>query len=207
MTDDNQQPPIETPEPIEKPEPAPKPNEELSAAMAKLKAAEERALQAEQQIKSREMQDLTKNNEWQKVAEIKEKEANEHKTKYEGLKEALVRREKYNALAQAALASGIRKEAISDLSLVDLKELKVETTNEGDVTVSGADKMVNKLKTLKPHWFQSQTPNVNPKSPSATSSSTQNNWDALKKAEAEYKKNPSKANETAYREVLLAYRK
>lgn len=202
----------EQPQPQEQPPEAPVvetvPKAEIEKYASQIKELERKHNEAMQKLKEKEMFELQKNQEWQKVAEIKENEAKEYQSKYEGLKEALVRREKYNALAQAALTGGIRKEAISDLSLVDLNDLKVETTKDGNVNVLGAEKMIQKLKTLKPHWFQSSQPNVNPKSPSATSTSTATSFENLKKLEQDYKKNPmSKQAETAYREALLAFKK
>lgn len=180
---------------------------ELEKTVKALKELEGKYNLAQEEARKREMKELEKNNEWQKVAEIKEKEAELQKNKYEGLKEAMVRREKYNALMLAATSGGILREAIPDLATVDLKDLKIETNSEGDFSVTGADRMVQKLKTLKPHWFRTSSPNINPATPSATSSSQPSDWENLKKLETEYKKNPTKANESAYRAVLMSFKK
>lgn len=201
-------PPVvtETPPPVEPPVEM-VPISELEKHVKMIKELEARENSAREALKAREMSDLQKNAEWQKVAEIKEKESIESKNKYNELKEAMVRREKYNALVQAALAGGILPEARGDLAHIDLKEMKIDTNDEGDFSVIGADKLVQKLKTLKPHWFKSLAPNINPTTPSATSSSAASSWDNLKKLEAAWKKTNSKADEAAYRDALLAMKK
>lgn len=183
------------------------PISELEKHVARIKELEGRENAAREELKRKEMKDLERNQEWQKVSEIKEKEAEEAKNKYNGLKEAMVRREKYNALVQAAIAGGILSEAKADLAGVDLKELKIETNEEGDFSVLGADRLVSKLKTLKPHWFRTTQPNINPVTPSATSSSSNSSWENLKKLESAWKKTNSKADEAAYREALLSIKK
>lgn len=193
------------------PPPAPEvqmvPISELEKHVARIKELESKENAAREELKRKEMKDLERNQEWQKVSEIKEKEAEEAKNKYNGLKEAMVRREKYNALVQAAISGGILSEAKADLATVDLKELKIETNDEGDFSVLGADRLVTKLKTLKPHWFRTTQPNINPATPSATSSSSATGWDTLKKLEAAWKKTNSKVDEAAYRDALLSYKK
>lgn len=206
---------METPNtPVEpKNEPAPEqkiemvPISELEKHVKIIKELEARENAAREELKKKEMADLAKNQEWQKVAELKEKDANDSAQKYNSLKEAMVKREKYNALVQAALAGGILPEARSDLANVDLKEMKIDTNNEGDFTVLGADKLVQKLKTLKPHWFKSLQPNINPATPSATSSSAGSSWEELKKLEAAWKKTNSKSDEAAYRTALISMKK
>lgn len=201
-------PPITQPEtPPEPPKVETVPIAELEKYAARIKELEGRESAAREELKRKEMKDLEKNQEWQKVSEIKEKEAEEAKNKYLGLKEAMVRREKYNALVQAAISSGILPEAKADLATVDLKELKIETTDEGDFSVLGADRLVTKLKTLKPHWFKTLQPNINPATPSATSSSSEASWDNLKKLESAWKKTNSKADEAAYRDALISFKK
>lgn len=157
--------------------------------------------------KERELADLQKNQEWQKVAEIKENEAKAAKEEAEIIKKAFQSRVRHSAIKEAASAAGLRKESIQDLRLIDFPEVKIETDNDGEVNIVGVEKAVQRLKTLRPHWFQSGTPNINPSSPSVTSNSTATSWDSLKKAETEYKKNPSKENESKYRAAIQSFRK
>lgn len=184
------------------------PDPKIEAMMARIKAAEEKAAKYEADMKAKEQERLRQNNEWQKIAEMKEKEADEVKGKYQKVVTGYAQREKYNALTNAALSAGLKKESVSDIRLLDFPEMKIETNEEGDISISGVEKALQRLKASRPHWFNSSTINVNASTPSATGGSGSNiSWDQLKKAEAEWKKNPSKQNESAYREAMLAYKK
>lgn len=162
-----------------------------------------KANELETLFKKTKEEELTKNQQWQQLAELKEKEANEAIDKAEKLKTAFVQKEKMAAIREAAIQAGIRKESIPDLRLIDFPEIKLETNSEGEFNTSGADKAVQRLKTLRPHWFQSSTPNVNTASPSVTNSSSGVTWDDLKKAEAEAKKT---GKYEQYKELVLKYK-
>lgn len=66
--------------------------------------------------------------------------------------------QKFNAVKAEAVAAGLRKEAIPDLELLDLDDVKVETTDSGRFIVEGAKEKVEKLKATKGYWFQAGPP-------------------------------------------------
>lgn len=156
------------------------------------------------QIKKRELDELEKNNEWQNIAKIKSEEAETLRAETEKLKTAFVTKEKMSAVKEAAMLAGLRKESIQDLRLIDFPEIRLETNSEGEFTVSGADKAVLRLKSLRPHWFNNAAPQVNTQTPAVTNSGSNISWADFKKIEAEYKKTPNRENEQKLR---LAYSK
>lgn len=157
----------------------------------------------ESKIKNSEIDAAKKNQEWQRVAEIKEQEAKEISEKYEGFKKSFVHEKKMSSIREQAIASGLRKESIDDLKLIDFPEVSLDPTDEGNFTVSGADKAIQRLKALRPHWFNSAAPTVNTTTPSVTSAS-KISLDDIKKAENEAKKTGDYKSATA---LYLAYKK
>ena len=70
-------------------------------------------------------------------------------------KEGFFSSKKYDSVYASALKAGLRKEAESDLNLLDLDGVEVERTDQGRVLVHGQDAFVEKLKQIRPHWFKS----------------------------------------------------
>ena len=115
----------------------------------------------ETQSKQQQEASMRQKEEWQKLAELKETEAKEYKTKFDGLQQSLIVEKKYNALKNEAVKLGLRQEAISDLELVDLSDIQIESTSTGKMNVLGAEKYAERLKAIRPHWFGGNAPNVN----------------------------------------------
>ena len=136
--------------------------------LEELKKAKLEAKEAKDRLKTRETEELTKNQQYKELAELREKEALEAREETERYKTAVVKREKMSAIREAAIQSGIRKESIPDLRLIDFPELTLETNSEGEFTTAGADKAIQRLKTLRPHWFKPNVPKVNSDSPIVT---------------------------------------
>jgi hypothetical protein len=177
---------------------------EFDRVLQEAKKFKDMAKDFEKKIKDRELSELEKNNEWQRIAEMKQKETEEAQAERDRLKEAFVSREKSSAIREAALAAGLRKESVQDLRLIDFPEIKLETNSDGEFSVSGADKAVTRLKTLRPHWFSSAAPKVNTDTPQVTNSGSNISWAEFKKIESEYRKSPTRENEQKLR---LAYSK
>ena len=59
------------------------------------------------------------------------------------------------------MKSGIRPEAVDDLAMLSMNDVLVEHTSTGRVNVLGADRFIENLKQLRPHWFGKPALNVN----------------------------------------------
>jgi hypothetical protein len=67
---------------------------------------------------------------------------------------------KRSAVETAALAAGLRKEALPDLKLLGLE--KLEARKDGnEVTVTGVEDFVTEQKRLRPHWFTPKDMKIN----------------------------------------------
>lgn len=203
---DSTQPTEPTVTPEQTPEPAPQPdiNQKL---IDELKKANAKVQEFESKFKQREIDELTKNQQWQQLAELKEKEASDAVSERDRLKTAFVQKEKMSALRDAALQAGLRKESIPDLRLLDFPEIKLESNGEGDFTATGADKAIQRLKALRPHWFQNAVPNVNSTSPVATGDGASITYETVKKLQDDYSKNPNSANAEKLKGALLQFKK
>lgn len=204
-TNNNEQPkPDNSVPPQEKP-PAPDINAKLMEELNKYRA---KATELETKFKQRESDELKNNQKWQELAELKEKEAAQAIEEKEKLKSAIVTKEKMSAIREAAIQAGLRKESIPDLRLIDFPEVKLETNSEGEFTASGADKAIQRLKSLRPHWFQTAAPSINSSSPVVTGDSSAITYEKhVKPAQEEYNKNPTAANAEKLKGVLLQFKK
>lgn len=180
---------------------------EVQKILEEAKTYKARVQEYEQKMKAKEVEELTANQRWKELAELKEREAMEAMEKAEKLKAAVVQKEKISALKEAAMQAGIRKESIPDLRLIDFPEVNLQNGNEGEFTVTGADKAIQRLKALRPHWFQSSIPSVNSASPVVTGDGSSITFDDVKKAQAEYNKNPSAQNADKYKSALIQFKK
>lgn len=180
---------------------------EVQKILEEAKAYKVKVQEYENRMKAKEVEELTANQRWKELAELKEREANEAMEKAEKLKAAVVQKEKISALKEAALQAGIRKESLPDLRLIDFPEVSLQNGNEGEFTVSGADKAIQRLKALRPHWFQSSIPSVNSASPVVTGDGSSITFDDVKKLQNEYQKNPSAENADKYKSALIQFKK
>lgn len=117
------------------------------------KLADEKALGETNKMKEQ--------NQWKELAEKREQEAKDALIKSERLEKSYLGEKKYSAVHAKCLALGLRPEAISDLEMLDLEDVNIETTSTGKINVLGADKFAERLKTRKPHWFDKPKPVVN----------------------------------------------
>lgn len=161
----------------------------------------------ENKMKQKEVEELTKNQKWQELAELNEKAAREAIEEKDKLKNAIINKEKMSAIREAAIQAGLRKESIPDLRLIDFPEIKLETNSEGEFNATGADKAIQRLKTLRPHWFQTAAPSINSSSPVVTGDGNSVTYEAVKKLQDEYSKNPNRANADKLTGALLQFKK
>lgn len=144
---------------------------------------------------------------WKAVAEHHEQKAKEYESKFTGLQGALLNDKKIQSLTTEAVKQGINPASLPDLELLDFEELQVETTSNGKILVSGQDRAIAKLKTLRPHWFNNAVPSVNPSSPNVGNRPTGAVTIAdLNAAEAQWKKSQSDSDKKAYFELIRKYK-
>lgn len=161
----------------------------------------------EKELEDKKLKALKDSQNWEEIAKLKEQEAEEAKSDRDRLKQAVIDKEKFSSLRAEALKSGINPASLPDLELLDFAEISIETTNQGKILVHGADKAIQNLKMLRPHWFQAKPATINPSTPETlqTTSGIISVAD-LEKLQGEYKKNPNSANEKAYREAITKFK-
>ena len=161
----------------------------------------------EKELEDKKLQSLKNSQNWEEIAKLKEQEAEEAKQDRDRLKQAVMDREKHSALRQEALKSGINPASIPDLELLDFAEISLETTSQGKIIVHGADKAIQNLKMLRPHWFHSKPTTINPASPETLQSMNGLLSVAdIQKLESDYKKNPGPTTEKALRDAIQKFK-
>ena len=135
---------------------------ELNKALAQIQDQKKLLRQYEQDKASAEESKLKDQNEWKKLAEIKSKELEDFKSKYNKERDAVVRGKKFDALKDSAIKAGIRQEALDDLDMLDYDEkLQIEFTNTGKSSVLGVESYIEEVKSRKPHWFGGNSKSYN----------------------------------------------
>lgn len=138
--------------------------ERMKADMLKFK---KQARDLEKKDKDAQLKALKEKQDWQKIAQLKEKEANEEKEKNNRLLGSIISDKKISAIRTAAIKEGLLDSASDDLELISWDDVEVETTSTGRINVHGAEDAVKKLKSLKPHWFGKPGAKFNGKIPGA----------------------------------------
>jgi hypothetical protein len=161
----------------------------------------------QKQIDDMKVQGHKAKEDYKALAEHHEQRASQFESELTGLKSGLISSKKTEALTTEAVKHGINPASIPDLELLDFDELTVETTSNGKILVSGADRAVARLKTLRPHWFTKVVPSVNPLSPDTRGpvSGTVTIAD-LNKAEDQWKKTKSDADKKAYFDLIQRFK-
>jgi hypothetical protein len=131
-------------------------------ALADLNKYKKAAADAARKEKEAETTRLKEQNKWKELAETNEREAKEAREEANKIKGSYVNERKFNAVRSKCEALGLRAEALTDLEMLDLEDIQIETTSTGKINVLGADKFATQLKTRKPHWFaEKKAPSVN----------------------------------------------
>jgi len=178
--------------------------EKLASELSRYK---QQAEELQTKFKSQELEAAKAANDWQKVAEVKQREAEEAVEKLNKFKTAVVSDKRLSAIREEAIKSGLRKESLSDLSYLDYPEVRLNTDDEGNFKVEGADKAIQRLKTTRPHWFASSVPSVNLNTPNVIGGGGKLTLDEVKKLQAEYNKNPTRENRAKTEQAILELRK
>lgn len=206
-------PPVEPTPPTPPAPPVPNPADEYAEQLANMRAENARLkAEKEQAVEDKKAAELAahKNRKnWEEVASIKEKEADEYKNKYSNLSKAMINNEKLKAVTEEAVKAGLNPVALPDLEMFDFPEISVETTNTGRITVSGTAQAIQRLKTSRPHWFTVNAPTVNSNSPTTHSAGPIAGAVTLaqvEELEAKWSKDRSPTNEAAYKAAVLKYK-
>lgn len=165
--DENQPNPNPTPDPAAAP-PAAEPKPETVSladhkrALDDLHKFKKNAEKLQAQLEADKQARMKEQNQWKELYEAEKVRAESALSESTSLKESFLSEKKYSALRSAVQGLGLRPEALSDLDMLDLAEIQVETTSTGKINVLGADKYAERLKAQKPHWFlDKKPPNVN----------------------------------------------
>lgn len=164
----NENPPagdLQNDPPKEKQEESPKEQtvsyDEYQKLLARAKQLEEKEKTAREALKGKELEQMRANEKWQEIAEIKTREAEEAEKRYKSTVKAVQNDRKFSKLREAALAAGMRKEALDDIELYDFPEVQVETTEAGNIVVNGVKAAIDSLKVRRPYLFGNKSGNLN----------------------------------------------
>lgn len=142
---------------------------EFEKVLTEMHAHKKRAKELEATVESTRVNELKAKEEWKTIAEENEKKAKEREEENSRLKNSYLNEKKFGAVQAAAQKLGLRPEAVSDLEMLSLDPVQVETTNTGRINVLNADKFAERIKAQKPHWFGTgAAPNVNTGGPTIT---------------------------------------
>lgn len=179
---------------------------ELQKVLDEMHKFKKEAKEAKTELEKQKIEKLKDQQNWQAIAELKEKEAVEYQEKFSALSENLIFDKKIAAVKEAALKQGILSTAMDDLEMYDMSSVVIEKTSTGRINVLGADQWVQALKMRKPYMFETKGSKVNPETPGVTGSKNVG-WDEVKVAQAAWKKNPSKENEAKYKAMLIEFQR
>lgn len=146
------------------------PKAELERVLKDMHKYKATARELETKVKTEQETKMKEQENWKQYAELKEKEAKDAIEAKERVQASYVNEKKFSAIREAAMKAGIHQNAVSDLELLSLDSVVLETTSTGKLNVLGAEQFVSSLKTLKPHWFNAAKTNVNTSIPGVSSS-------------------------------------
>lgn len=202
--EDNTILPQPNPEPTTPPAP---PEDDASSRIKKdMHKYKDEAAKLRAELEEIKMSSHKAKEDWKTVAEIHESKAKEFEQKFTGLQSALVNEKKIAALTIEAQKHGLNPASLPDLELLDFEEVNVETTSTGKIMVSGQDRAIARLKTLRPHWFNQGVPSVNPSTPNVGQPSGQVTLNDVQTALDKYNKSKSESDKKAYSDLILKYK-
>lgn len=179
-------------------------DKDIKRALDDLQKEKRLRKELEDKLKQKDLDALKASQNWQQVAELKDKEANEYRQKYEGLHSNLELERKLAAVKEEAIKLGISPNSVGDIELLPLDGVQVEYTSTGRMNVMGAQAFAQQLKMSRPNWFQAKASSINPASPGVTEPKSITLED-VKKAQAEYRKKGDSASRDKYEKVLRQF--
>lgn len=196
---DKQDPPSDPPKDL--PADPPKQDPGMAKALADLQKYKAKVQELETAREQDRINKLRESEKWKELAEEYRTKAEEFENKNKTLSQSMIFDKKYSAVKAAALAAGLRKEAISDLELIDLDGVDIETTSTGRVNVLNVEKAVEDIKATRPHWFGRKGSGINSTEPDVVSGG-EIKYDDIVKAEEKAKKTGDYA---PYKSLLMRF--
>lgn len=157
------------------------------------------------QLEADNLKRLKETEQWQSVAEMKEKEAMEALEEAERIKGAYINDRKMSAIREAAQKAGILPQALNDLELLNKwDDVSIETTSTGRVNVIGAEQALNKFKASKPYLFGKPVPKIGGEIPGVTAEVSEITYDKLQKLKQKAQSG-EKSDMEAYKKAYMEY--
>lgn len=195
--------PAVEPAPTPIPEPKKTPEIDVTAVAAKNRALEGQLSDLQKKIDEQKTLDMKKNEEWKTLAEDYETKYTAEQKKTSTIMESIKSDKRTNAITREAAKLGIREDAMPDLDLIDFStDILIEQTDTGRYNVIGAEKAAQKLKEMRPHWFNANAPKFDSNTPTTTSTGQVTIKD-VQKAEIESKKT---GDLSGYKAILLQFK-
>lgn len=177
-------------------------------AIADMHKFKKLALEKDDALRKLETEKMKEKEQYKELWEKSEKEKADAIEESSKIKNAYFNGQKFSALKAECAKLGILDSAVSDLDMVDLSEIRTETTSTGRINVLNAKEIAEDIKRRRPHWFGSPgAGKVNTQVPQVVSGDKGSLMDIVKRAEDQWKKTRSAQDEAAYRDALLAVKR
>ncbi len=166
------------------------------------------AKEAADKLAEKDRAELVSQNKWKELYEAEKARADEADGTSTKMKESFLNEKKYSALKTAAMAAGLKTEALDDLDSLDLDDIQVETTSTGRTNVMGVEAKLKKIQTAKPHWFGGKTaPKIDGKAPRVVDDGSAGGTEVtIAQVRAAEKLSKKTGDRAPYTEVMNRYR-
>lgn len=198
----NPEPPADPQDPPKEPEKKDRYKEDLLKEKQARKQLEADLHKLQQDREQDRISKMKEQEQFRELAEEYEQKMKNAEQESSSLKQAVLNDKKLTAVQQAVMKLGIRNEALSDLDMLSMDTLDIETTSHGRVNVLNADEFAQNLKLTKPHWFGRRSGNLNGSEPEVVHTGAVT-LGMVKKAEQEYRKT---GDSTKYETLLIKYK-
>lgn len=174
------------------------------------KAAEDKLAALEKKASDEEKLKLTEKQQFEELYNKEKTRADDLEARDQKRSDNLSAYLKNAALKDAALKLGLKPESVEDLKFIGLKDVEVEITTKedgsSDIKVLNADKVAERIKQIRPHWFGSKkSPKLNVDDPGVVDMYAVT-MKQVQDAEAKASKSGDPDDAESYKKLLIAYR-
>lgn len=174
-------------------------------AINDMHAFKKEALELKARLKVEEDNKLKEKEQWKELYEKAESERQKAEDHSKKLQESYINSQRFSALKSECQKLGILDSAARDLDMIDLEQVKFETTSTGRVNVLNAKEVAEDVKRTRPHWFgKPGVPSVNTSTPQVMGSGEAMTYEQVMKLEQQWRKTKSLQDEQAYKKALLS---